>query len=133
MGLPDAARPPPPLEGEDTGVCSGRERLRFPHGPRRVDFELVDGYDMTYVGWGEQDVDLAVRLEHLGLRCGYAGPGSVVFHLRHASRAEQGRDTWRLLQETLASTRIEAVRGLRDLEDQLTAKRVGASASRATP
>ena len=44
-------------------------------GVARADFERVNGYDMRYEGWGEEDVDIAVRLGRIGLRCGHARPG----------------------------------------------------------
>lgn len=53
----------------------------FCTGVARADFEAVNGFDMRFVGWGDQDVDLAVRLRRLGLRCGYAGPHSALLHL----------------------------------------------------
>ena len=83
-------------------------------GVRRVDFERVNGYDTRFVGWGEEDVDLAVRLRRLGLRCGHAGPRATVLHLWHP-RAERGRANWRLLQDTVAHGRVEAERGLVEL------------------
>jgi glycosyltransferase involved in cell wall biosynthesis len=52
----------------------------------RRDFEAVNGFDLRYVGWGDQDVDLAIRLQRRGLRCGFAGPASTVLHLAHPSR-----------------------------------------------
>ena len=81
----------------------------------RDDFEAVNGFDLRFVGWGDQDVDLAVRLRRLGLRCGYAGPRSALLHLWHPSRVPVDRPTWALLQETVASDRIEAVEGVREL------------------
>ena len=81
----------------------------------RDDFEAVNGFDMRFVGWGDQDVDLAVRLGREGLRCGYAGPRSALLHLWHESHVPADRPTWELLQETIASTRIEAVEGFREL------------------
>jgi hypothetical protein len=70
---------------------------------------------MRFVGWGDQDVDLAVRLGRLGLRCGYAGPRSAMLHLWHPSQMTVSRPTWLLLEETKASDRIEAVEGVREL------------------
>lgn len=81
----------------------------------RADFEAVNGYDMRFVGWGEEDVDLAVRLQRHGLRCGYAGPRSAMLHLWHPARVATDRPTWRLLQETIRSGRMEAVDGCREL------------------
>lgn len=85
----------------------------------RTDFEAVNGFDMRYVGWGEQDVDLAVRLRRLGLRSSWAGPQSTMLHLSHASNMPRERETWWLLQEMLQDTRISAVAGVRELRGEL--------------
>lgn len=87
----------------------------FLQGVARDDFELVNGYDLRFLGWGDQDVDLGVRLRRLGLRCGYAGPHTTMLHLSHVSRSTPERTTWRLLQETIQSERIRAVEGLCEL------------------
>ena len=81
----------------------------------RADFEGVNGFDGRFVGWGDQDVDLAVRLRRLGLRCGYAGPDSAMLHLWHPSNVPDDRPTWWLLQETIASERVDAIDGFREL------------------
>ena len=81
----------------------------------RADFEAVNGVDMRFVGWGDQDVDLAVRLGRLGLRCGYAGPQSTLLHLWHPSRKDDERATWWLLQETIGSARVRSLEGLEEL------------------
>lgn len=94
-------------DGNSYGFCTAVSR---------ADFEAVNGFDLRFVGWGEQDVDLAVRLQRLGLRCGYAGPQSTLLHLWHESHEPAERPTWWLLQETIASDRIEAVEGIRELQ-----------------
>ena len=100
-------------------------------------FQGVNGYDTRFVGWGEEDVDLAVRLRRLGLHCGHAGPQATLIHLWHPSVKERERPNWWLLQETERSDRIEAVEGLRELAaefgTQATAKRAGASSSASEP
>jgi GT2 family glycosyltransferase len=82
---------------------------------RRADFEAVNGFDLRFIGWGEQDVDLAVRLKRHGLRCGYAGPRATLLHLWHESHMPVDRPTWWLLQETIESDRVDAVEGIREL------------------
>lgn len=83
-------------------LLTGRDRRRVgrrnvpefaPHlnaycclGVASSDFERVNGYDTRYVGWGDEDVDLAVRLRRSGLRCGHAGAGAVLVHLWHPPR-----------------------------------------------
>lgn len=99
-------------DGNEYGFCTG---------VARKDFEAVNGVDMRFVGWGDQDVDLAIRLRRLGLRCGYAGPQSTVIHLWHPSREDEERPTWWLLQETMESDRIKALEGLRDLRCEIRA------------
>ena len=66
---------------------------------RREDFERVNGFDMRYEGWGEEDIDLAVRLRRLGLRCGWPGPQGTLLHLWHESR-KGPRPNAGLLEET---------------------------------
>ena len=102
----------------------GREGLPgfVPHAQRygvlfgvvRADFERANGFDMRYEEWGEEDVDLAVRLRRLGLRCGWPGPPGTLLHLWHESR-KGGRPNAPLLAETERSDRVEAVAGLREL------------------
>jgi len=90
----------------------------------RSDFERVDGFDNRFVGWGDQDVDLAVRLKRLGLRCSYAGPRATMLHLWHEEHADPERPTWWQLTETVESERVEALEGLTT---------IGSAQSRRTP
>lgn len=84
-------------------------------GVDRRDFERVNGYDTRFVGWGEEDVDIAVRLRRIGLRCGHAGPDGTLIHLWHESDIPAERPNWYLLRTTEQSDRIEAIDGLREL------------------
>ena len=90
-----------------------------------ADFERVNGYDLRYEGWGEEDVDLAIRLRRLGLRCGHLGSAGTVLHLWHPSLFAAERPNWRLLEETSQSGALEAVSGLRELERELERERSG--------
>jgi GT2 family glycosyltransferase len=84
-------------------------------GLSRADFERANGFDARFVDWGEEDVDLAVRLRRLRLRCGHAGPQATLLHLSHPSSKPVGERNVSLLAETKASSRSEAVEGLREL------------------
>jgi glycosyltransferase involved in cell wall biosynthesis len=84
-------------------------------GVSRADFERVNGYDARFAGWGGEDVDLAVRLHRLGLRCAWPGPQATLLHLWHETRKQPARPNDGLLAETRASDRVEAVEGLREL------------------
>ena len=89
-------------------------------GVSAADFTAVNGYDMRYEGWGEEDVDLALRLRRHGLRAGHAGTRATVFHLWHASRADPRHPNHALLHETEDAARMEAVIGLRELADTVS-------------
>ena len=91
------------------------ERYGFLFGVHRADFEGVNGFDMRYERWGEEDIDLAVRLRRSGLRCGWPGPQGTLLHLWHESR-KGPRPNLGLLEETRAADRVEAVSGLRQLD-----------------
>jgi len=92
-------------------------------GVARKDFERVNGYDVRFVGWGEEDVDIAVRLRRIGLRCGHAGPDGTLVHLWHESEIPAERPNWSLLQGTESSDRIEAMEGLREVATTNTGMR----------
>jgi glycosyltransferase involved in cell wall biosynthesis len=96
------------------------ERYGFLFGLFREDFERVNGFDLRYEGWGEEDIDLAVRLRRIGLRCGWPGPQGTLLHLWHESR-KGPRPNIELLKETRTSDRVEAVAGFRELAAQESA------------
>ena len=99
----------------------------------RTDFEATNGFDMDYVGWGEQDVDLAVRLRRLESPLGCAGPRSTMLHLSHPSNIPLERRTWWLLQETLKGTQVCSVSGIRELRAELEAQEARSLAQSAIP
>jgi GT2 family glycosyltransferase len=102
-------------------------------GIARGDFERVNGFDTRFIGWGGEDVELAIRLRRSGLRCGWPGAGATVLHLWHAERKGLTSSNRPLVEETESSSRVEAVEGLREIAIQESAKRVGASSSSADP
>lgn len=52
-------------------------------GVWRKDFELVNGFDERYIGWGREDADLAVRLFNNGIRRKEGIYATCVLHLWH--------------------------------------------------
>jgi GT2 family glycosyltransferase len=102
-------------------------------GVSRADFERANGFDARYAGWGEEDVDLALRLRRLGLRCGHAGPGAVLLHLWHAASKPPGERNVALLRETEESDRVQAVLGLRELRAEAAQASAWRTAGSATP
>lgn len=79
----------------------------------RSDFVRVNGFDEHYAGWGLEDSDLVIRLIHAGVHHKSARLAAPVFHLWHREN-DRSRlaENQRLLDEILASTRIEARLGL---------------------
>jgi GT2 family glycosyltransferase len=99
--------------------------LRLPEGPWRVkrdfswtgirscnmgvwrgDFERVDGFDESFVGWGHEDADFVLRLHHSGIRRINGFCATEVFHLWHrqASRDKESRNA--ILVEERARTNV---------------------------
>jgi GT2 family glycosyltransferase len=84
-------------------------------GVARADLEQVNGFDMRFVGWGGEDVDIATRLRRAGLRCGWPGARATLLHLWHPERKGRASPNRRLVEDTKSSLRVEAVEGLREL------------------
>ncbi|MDX8403668.1 MAG: galactosyltransferase-related protein, partial [Mariprofundaceae bacterium] len=83
----------------------------------KQDMVTINGFDSSYEGWGREDSDLAARLFHAGIKRKNLR-GMPVLHLWHA---EASRDKLAtndvLLQQCLEEKRIEAICGLKQLEN----------------
>jgi len=79
----------------------------------RADIERVDGFDGSYVGWGLEDSDLAVRLFHAGMQRKEGRFATGVLHLWHApsDRSKLPSNQARL-NEAIRSDRVRALRGM---------------------
>jgi predicted glycosyltransferase involved in capsule biosynthesis len=49
----------------------------------RTDFERIDGFDESFVGWGHEDADFVLRLHHAGVLRKNGFCATEVFHLWH--------------------------------------------------
>jgi len=49
----------------------------------RSDFEVVNGFDSSFQGWGHEDADLVLRMFHAGIRRKNGFFATEVFHLWH--------------------------------------------------
>jgi len=77
----------------------------------------INGFDESYQGWGREDSDLVARLFHAGLTRRNLH-GMPVLHLWHEECSRHRLDANDdLLQSCLRERRIEAVRGLKQLEE----------------
>ena len=53
----------------------------------RTDFERIDGFDESFVGWGHEDADFVLRLHHAGVQRKNGFCATEVFHLWHREAA----------------------------------------------
>ena len=81
------------------------------------DLHRINGFDESYEGWGREDSDLVARLFHAGIyRLDLRG--MPVLHLWHREeKREQLNKNDLLLKECLESGRIEAMKGLKQLQE----------------
>jgi glycosyltransferase involved in cell wall biosynthesis len=84
----------------------------------RADIERVDGFDSSYVGWGLEDSDFAVRLFNAGVRRKEGRFATGVLHLWHPpnDRSRLSNNEARL-SEAIFTDRVRALRGLSSLGD----------------
>jgi glycosyltransferase involved in cell wall biosynthesis len=85
----------------------------------RSDLDRVNGFDNTFVGWGYEDSDLAIRLMRAGVRRKDGRFATGVFHLWHPwnDRAQMSANRQRL-DQTISSSRVAALHGLSALGAQ---------------
>ncbi|OYU44784.1 MAG: glycosyl transferase [Burkholderiales bacterium PBB4] len=55
----------------------------------RDDFNAVDGFDESFVGWGHEDADFVMRLSHAGVKRKNGFCATEVFHLWHKEAVRQ--------------------------------------------
>ncbi len=83
----------------------------------RDDLIHINGFDESYEGWGREDSDLVARLFHAGVMRRDLR-GAPVLHLWHRENdREQLARNDALLQACLDEQRIEALQGIRQLEN----------------
>lgn len=56
-------------------------------GVWRTDYERVDGFDESFVGWGHEDADFVLRLHHSGVARKNGFCATEVYHLWHREAA----------------------------------------------
>ena len=54
----------------------------------KTDFEAVNGYDNSYIGYGHEDFDIGWRLHWAGVRAKLVTNRLVMFHMYHSKRTE---------------------------------------------
>lgn len=86
-------------------------------GVWRRDFVSVNGFDETFQGWGHEDADLILRLNHLGRQRKNGFMATEVFHLWHGEnqRDHESVNKNRVLQRMTTDV-IQAEKGLQELD-----------------
>jgi FkbM family methyltransferase len=88
----------------------------------REDLDRIDGFDAAYTGWGREDSDLVVRLQHAGVRRKDGRFATGVLHLWHVQndRSQLPANEARL-DAAIHSDRVRALKGLSLLGDEADA------------
>jgi GT2 family glycosyltransferase len=81
----------------------------------RTDYEAVDGFDESFVGWGHEDADFVLRLHNAGLSRKNGFFATEVYHLWHrqASRNAESKNA-ATVRERMHSGQVVATTGYRE-------------------
>lgn len=81
----------------------------------RKDFEAINGFDETFVGWGHEDADFVLRLHNLGLIRKNGFCATEVFHLWHpeSSRSAESVNA-QIVRDRMATRQVFPTAGLRE-------------------
>ncbi len=84
-------------------------------GVWRQDYEAVDGFDESFVGWGHEDADFVLRLHNAGVQRKNGFCATEVFHLWHAqaSRAEESKNA-ATVRERMRTAQVLSTVGYRE-------------------
>ena len=94
----------------------------------RSDFEMVDGFDESFVGWGHEDADLVLRLHHAGILRKNGFCATEVFHLWHpeASRQQESANAMRVRERSKGNqTRADLGYAQTRIGDDVVVTRLG--------
>jgi glycosyltransferase involved in cell wall biosynthesis len=94
----------------------------------RSDFERVDGFDESFVGWGHEDADFVLRLHNSGVARKNGFCATEVFHLWHreAARSQESQNA-RLVFERSKTSVTQPTLGFSQtmLRDDVVITRLG--------
>lgn len=97
-------------------------------GVWRSDYERIDGFDESFVGWGHEDADFVLRLHHAGVARKNGFCATEVFHLWHkeAARGQESQNA-RTVRERALSGIVRAASGYAQArpDDDVVVTRLG--------
>lgn len=97
-------------------------------GAWRSDYECVDGFDESFVGWGHEDADFVLRLHHAGVARKNGFGATEVFHLWHqeAARTQESHNA-NVVAERAGTDIVRAVSGYSQIriDDDVVITRLG--------
>jgi hypothetical protein len=82
------------------------------------DYERVNGFDESYVGYGQEDDDLGRRLYKAGVRPAVAVRSAIAFHQWHQTRAPEAWEKSPNAERFAGTWRVRPQRGLETPADQ---------------
>lgn len=88
--------------------CEPRKIMGCNQSFFRADLKEINGYENGFIGWGEEDYDLASRLALYGIREFHLRYGGIAWHLYHPQRERVNRGA-------VKSTVFFAENGLKEL------------------
>ncbi len=79
----------------------------------KKDLLLVNGYNESFLGWGREDSEIAIRLMNAGVKKQFLKMGGICYHLYHkeASRELEQRNT-QIMTDAILQKTIWADKGL---------------------
>jgi GT2 family glycosyltransferase len=81
-------------------------------GVWRTDYEAINGFDESFVGWGHEDADFVLRLHHAGLIRKNGFCATEVFHLWHKeSSREQESGNAQRVRDRVGTGLVQATLG----------------------
>jgi len=79
------------------------------------DFEVVNGFDESFEGWGHEDADLVLRLHHHGLCRKNGFLSTEVYHLWHRQNSRHAQDVnHQRVVDRIQTGIVRATKGIRD-------------------
>ncbi len=79
----------------------------------KKDILQVNGYDETFVGWGREDSEIAIRLMNCGIKKKFLKMGGIEYHIFHPeSKRDREAENTRMLQASIDEMKMRCEVGI---------------------